>query len=134
MYWSSTGRLVLIAPLDLALPERLTQADWTGFRFIVRESGSGTRYILANYLDAMGLKLDTRNIVMELPSNEAVRGVVEAGLGVSLQSELVAQRAIRAGLLQGRDIGLPPRSFYLLRLKERSGTRAEQAFSDICQN
>jgi DNA-binding transcriptional LysR family regulator len=82
----------------------------------------------------MDLKLDGGNIVMELPSNESVRGVVEAGLGVSLQSELVAQRAIRAGLLQGQDIGLPPRSFYLVRLKERSGTRAEQAFMDICKD
>lgn len=127
-------RLVLIAPLDLTLPETLIRADWAGFRFIVREAGSGTRHILEDHLAAMDLRLDAGNIVMALPSNEAVRGVVEAGLGVSLQSELVARRAIRAGLLQGRDIGLPPRSFYLLRLKERGGTRAEQAFGDICKS
>ncbi|MCR6660147.1 MAG: LysR family transcriptional regulator [Asticcacaulis sp.] len=131
-------RLVLIAPMGLNLPHPLTPADWAGFRFIVREPGSGTRHILEDHLATMGLRLDAGNdagnIVMELPSNEAVRGVVEAGLGVSLQSELVAQRAIRAGLLQGMDIGLAPRSFYLLRLKERSGTRAEQAFMDICKD
>ena len=127
-------RLVLIAPIGFSLPQPLTPADWAGFRFIVREPGSGTRHILEDHLAAMGLRLDASNIVMELPSNEAVRGVVEAGLGVSLQSELVAQRAIRAGLLKGMDIGLAPRSFYLLRLKERSGTRAEQAFMDICKN
>lgn len=126
-------RMVLIAPIGFSLPVKLTSAHWAGFRFIVRESGSGTRHILEDHLAAMGLRLDAGNIVMELPSNEAVRGVVEAGLGVSLQSELVAQRAIRAGLLQGRDIGLAPRAFYLLRLKERSGTRAEQAFMDICK-
>jgi DNA-binding transcriptional LysR family regulator len=126
-------RMVLIAPIGLSLPVKLTSAHWAGLRFIVRESGSGTRHILEDHLAAMGLRLDAGNIVMELPSNEAVRGVVEAGLGVSLQSELVAQRAIRAGLLQGRDIGLAPRAFYLLRLKERSGTRAEQAFMDICK-
>jgi DNA-binding transcriptional LysR family regulator len=126
-------RLVLIAPIGFALREPLTQADWADFRFIVREAGSGTLHILEDYLGGMNLKLNAGNIVMELPSNEAVRGVVEAGLGVSLQSELVAQRAIRAGLLHGRDIGLPPRSFYLVRLKERGGTRAEQAFMDICR-
>jgi DNA-binding transcriptional LysR family regulator len=126
-------QLVLIAPIGFLLPEKLTRADWARFRFIVREAGSGTRHILDNYLVSMGLTLDTGNIVMELPSNEAVRGVVEAGLGVSLQSELVAQRAIRAGMLQGRDIGLAPRAFYLLRLKERSGTRAEQGFMNICE-
>jgi DNA-binding transcriptional LysR family regulator len=127
-------RLVLIAPVGMVLPHTLTPADWAGFRFIVREPGSGTRHILEDHLATMDLKLDGGNIVMELPSNESVRGVVEAGLGVSLQSELVAQRAIRAGLLQGQDIGLPPRSFYLVRLKERSGTRAEQAFMDICKD
>ncbi|MFT4077343.1 MAG: LysR family transcriptional regulator [Asticcacaulis sp.] len=126
-------RLVLIAPMAQSLPEPLQPADWAGFRFIVREPGSGTRHILADHLEAMGLKLEADNIVMELPSNESVRGVVEAGLGVSLQSELVAQRAIRAGLLQGVDVGLPPRAFYLIRLKERSGTRAEKAFMDICR-
>lgn len=127
-------RLVLIAPMGLNLPQSLTPADWAGLRFIVREPGSGTRHILEDHLAAMGLRLNAGNLVMELPSNEAVRGVVEAGLGVSLQSELVAQRAIRSGLLQGVDIGLSPRSFYLLRLKERSGTRAEQAFMDICKS
>ena len=127
-------RLVLIAPTGLSLPETLAPADWAGFRFIVREPGSGTRHILADYLSGIGLKLDAGNIVMELPSNEAVRGVVEAGLGVSLQSELVAQRAIKSGLLQGVDIGLAPRSFYLVRLKERSGTKAEKAFIEICRN
>jgi DNA-binding transcriptional LysR family regulator len=127
-------RLVLIAPMGLNLPQSLTPADWAGLRFIVREPGSGTRHILEDHLAAMGLRLNAGNLVMELPSNEAVRGVVEAGLGVSLQSELVAQRAIRAGLLQGMDIGLASRAFYLLRLKERSGTRAEQAFMDICKN
>ncbi len=126
-------RLMLIAPMGLSLPQALTPADWAAFRFIVREPGSGTRHILEDYLGAMELKLDAGNIVMELPSNEAVRGVVEAGLGVSLQSELVAQRAIRAGLLQGIDIGLASRAFYLARLKERSGTKAEKAFIEMCQ-
>ena len=127
-------KLVLISPMGQSVPDRLTQADWAGLRFVVREPGSGTRHILADYLSGLGLKLDAGNIVMELPSNEAVRGVVEAGLGVSLQSELVAQRAIRSGLLQGVDIGLAPRPFFLLRLKERSGTRAEKAFIEICRN
>jgi len=127
-------RLVLIAPVSQTLPTNLTPSDWAAFRFIVREPGSGTRHILEDHLAAIGLTLGAAHIVMELPSNESVRGVVEAGLGVSLQSELVARRAVRAGLLQGVDIGLLPRPFYLIRLKERSGTRAEKAFMEICKD
>ncbi|MGA9658798.1 MAG: LysR family transcriptional regulator [Asticcacaulis sp.] len=126
-------RLILISPADMVLPDTLTKTDWASFRFVVRERGSGTRHILEAHLADMGLRLEASQIVMELPSNEAVRGIVEAGLGVSLQSELVARRALRAGLIQSRDVGLAPRPFYLIRLKERGMTRVESAFASICE-
>ncbi|MDV6330208.1 LysR family transcriptional regulator [Asticcacaulis sp. 201] len=117
--------MLLILPLGRAVPS--TVAEWAAARFVVREAGSGTRLMLADHLKGMGLTLDAGNIVMELPSNEAVRTAVEAGAGLSLISALVANRAVRAGLLQGHDIGLPPRDFYVLRRRERGQTRAETA-------
>lgn len=126
--------VVLALPPQHALAQKaeLTPDDWAGLRFVVRERGSGTRAILGDHLAQMGLALDAGNVVMELPSNEAVRGAVEAGAGASVLSGLVAQRAARAGLLVCREIGLAPRPFYLIRMKERSGTRAEQAFMAAC--
>lgn len=116
-------RLMLVLPNGVSIPQSVS--DWAMLKFVVREPGSGTRARLSDHLAAMGLRLDARNIALELPSNEAVRGAVEAGAGASLLSELVAQRAVHIGDVQGVDIGLPPRPFYALRLKERSGTRAE---------
>jgi len=51
--------------------------------FIVREPGSGTRTALQEYLDEHRIK---PNFVMEMPSNEAIKQAVMAGMGVSLLS------------------------------------------------
>ncbi len=51
--------------------------------FIVREPASGTRTALQEYLDQHRLK---PSFVMEMPSNEAIKQAVMAGMGVSLLS------------------------------------------------
>ena len=51
--------------------------------FIVREPASGTRTALQEYLDRHRLK---PSFVMEMPSNEAIKQAVMAGMGVSLLS------------------------------------------------
>jgi len=122
-------RMLLVLPNTATPPS--TPEDWAAMRFVVREPGSGTRALLAAHLAGMGLRLDAHNVALELPSNEAVRGAVEAGAGASLLSELVVQRALRGGDVQGVDIGLSPRPFHALRLRERSGTRAETEFLKV---
>ena len=54
---------------------------------IVREKGSGTRAVVNQYLKQAGLTESDLNIVMELGSTEAIKAVVEAGLGVSIISK-----------------------------------------------
>ena len=51
---------------------------------------------------------------MELPSNEAVRAAVEAGLGATVISASVAAPSIEAGLLHQVNFRLPEREFYVL--------------------
>ena len=51
--------------------------------FIVREPASGTRSALQEYLDQHRLK---PSFIMEMPSNEAIKQAVMAGMGVSLLS------------------------------------------------
>ncbi len=121
----------LAVPQDhpLAGAHDLNTDDWAGLRFIVREPGSGTRAILQAHLGGMGLALDSGNIAMELPSNEAIRGAVAAGLGVAVLSSLVIDTATGVRRLP---TGIAPRAFSLIRMKERSATRAETAFADTC--
>jgi LysR family transcriptional regulator, low CO2-responsive transcriptional regulator len=51
--------------------------------FIVREPASGTRTAMQEFLDAHRLR---PSFVMEMPSNEAIKQAVMAGMGVSLLS------------------------------------------------
>ncbi|MGH7057508.1 MAG: LysR substrate-binding domain-containing protein, partial [Acetobacteraceae bacterium] len=63
-------------------PERLRESGW-----VIREPGSGTRSVFEGALAAHGISLSELPVVLELPSNEAVRAAVEAGAGATAVSE-----------------------------------------------
>jgi len=107
-------------------PADLPGADW-----VLREPGSGTRSIFESWLTEAGLAPASLPIALELPSNEAIRGAVEAGAGATVISRLVADGGLRAGTLVQVGLDLPKRRFYRLRHKERHVTHAEQAFAAL---
>jgi DNA-binding transcriptional LysR family regulator len=73
--------------------------------FIVREPESGTRTALQEYLDEHHLQ---PSFVMEMPSNEAIKQAVMAGLGVSLLSLHTIGLEWRQGLIAAPAVeGLP---------------------------
>jgi DNA-binding transcriptional LysR family regulator len=105
----------------------LTHGDLIEGEWILRERGSGTRSVLENALSQLGIDPDTLRIQLELPSNEAVRAAVEAGLGATAISASVAAPSIEAGLLHQVDFPLPVREFHVLRHRERYQSRAAEA-------
>ncbi len=73
--------------------------------FIVREPGSGTRTALQEYLDEHRLR---PSFIMEMPSNEAIKQAVMAGMGVSLLSLHTIGLEWRSGLIAAPAVeGLP---------------------------
>lgn len=100
-------------------PERLRETAW-----IMREEGSGTRAAF----EALSPGLE---VVLELPSNEAVLAAVEAGGGAAVVSERAAGPHLAAGLLARAGVELPPRSFKALRHRERHGSGAARALLDL---
>ena len=66
-------------------------------------------------------------VAMELPSNDAVRAAVEAGMGATVISASVVASAIEAGLLFRVKLDLPERAFYVLRHRERAPGHAAEA-------
>jgi len=125
--------MVLIAAAGHPLAKRgaARAADLAAARWVVREAGSGTRAILEAAVSKLGIDTQKLDVALELPSNEAVRGAVEAGSGLTIISKVVVAALLRAKSLVVLDVDLPKRSFFLLRHKERYGTRAEQAFIDV---
>jgi DNA-binding transcriptional LysR family regulator len=106
---------------------RLTPADLREGDWVLREPGSGTRSVFENAVSELGLDPRALRIQLELPSNEAVRAAVEAGLGATAISASVAAPSIEAGLLQQVNFRLPERQFYALRHRDRYRSRAAEA-------
>jgi DNA-binding transcriptional LysR family regulator len=78
--------LVLVMPANHELaskrnvsPHVLAQQAW-----ILREEGSHTRQVLLEYLQERGHPLSALTVAMELNSPEAIKGAIEAGLGISV--------------------------------------------------
>lgn len=67
--------------------------------YISRESGSGTREFADQYLRQCKVMPEDLNIVMELGSLEAIKGVVETGLGISIVSRATATKERKLGTL-----------------------------------
>jgi DNA-binding transcriptional LysR family regulator len=104
----------------------LLDVDW-----VLREPGSGTRSGFERALEAISLSVHELRVALELPSNEAVRAAVEAGMGAAVMSASVAAPSIEAGLLRQVDFALPERCYYALRHAERYRSRASEALMDI---
>jgi DNA-binding transcriptional LysR family regulator len=102
--------------------EQLIEGEW-----VLREPGSGTRSAFEAALQDMGIPLGALNIALELPSNEAVRAAVEAGLGATAISASVAAPGIEAGLLHHVPFVLPERDFFVVRHAQRQRSKAAAA-------
>jgi DNA-binding transcriptional LysR family regulator len=128
----ATDEMVLVAGTKspkktvVTNPSDLVQLDW-----VLREAGSGTRQVFEAALRGFGLDPAKLKIVLELPSNEAVRSAVEAGAGATVLSRLVAAPGLAAGTLAELPIPFPERHFVALRHGDRHRSHAERAFLDL---
>lgn len=105
----------------------VTPADLASLEWVLREPGSGTRSAFEQALDGFGVPAASLRVVLELPSNEAVRAAVEAGMGATAISASVAAPSLEAGLLHQVPLTLPERDFHVLRHSERYHSRAADA-------
>ena len=115
--WAERGRLT---------PDDLLAAEW-----VLREPGSGTRSVFEGAVTRLGLNSAALRVCLELPSNEAVRSAVEAGMGATAISASVAAPSIESGLLQRVDFHLPDRGFHVLQHRERYRSCAADALLSI---
>ena len=97
------------------------------FGFVIRESGSGTRSAMEDYLREW--RIDPR-IEMELASNETIKQVVMSGMGVSFLSLHGIGLELRSGLIGVPDIeGLPlVRSWQVVHTSSKMLSPSAEAF------
>lgn len=124
---------VICSPkFPLARYRELAPAQLLEHPFISREPGSGTREVTDDYLRKAGVAPQALNLVMELGSPEALKGVVETGLGFAIVSRTSVLKEKSLGSLVA--IPLNPRLTRTLAMvypKEKFRSRLVNAFVEF---
>jgi len=103
------------------------------YPFICREEGSGTREVIAAYLREVGNDAEL-DVSMELGSPEAVKGAVEAGMGISIVSRATVQKELRLGTLVAISLNPPlERPFTFVRQKQKFRLRTMEELLEFAQ-
>jgi len=100
--------------------------------YVSRESGSGTRDFADQYFRQSGVAPEDLNIIMELGSGEAIKGVVETGAGVSIMSRARVVKELKLGALVA--IPLAPRlirTFSFVHPREKFRSRLLTTFVEF---
>jgi DNA-binding transcriptional LysR family regulator len=129
-------QLVVVVPPGhaWAAAEDLSAAELAAADWVLREAGSGTRSVFEQALADRGVDVALLRVVLELPSNEAVRGAVEAGLGATAMSASVVASSLEVGLLQQVRLALPARDFVAVHHAERGLSPAAQRFWNLIRD
>jgi len=118
----------------LAKAKKVSAAEVASEPFISREPGSGTREVADQYFQQNGVSPDAINVVMELGSPEAIKGVVETGLGVSILSRSTVAKELKLGVLVAVPLDPPLiRSLSVVTPKDRFRSRLLATFVEFAK-
>lgn len=93
--------------------------------YICREEGSGTREVILEHMIENGMSASDLNISLELGSPEAIKGAVEAGMGVSIISRATISKELQLGTLVALNLEPPlERPFSFVHQKQKFRLRA----------
>lgn len=122
-----TDKMVLIVPPGhpLAEEEVVPVKKIADYPFICREEGSGTREVMLESMQQAGINSNDLNLSMELGSLEAIKGAVEAGMGVSVLSSATIEKELKLGTLVAIKLDPPvERPFSFVHQKQKFKVRA----------
>ena len=129
--------LVLIVPPNhkLAQQDVVSLEEITRYPFICREEGSGTREVMIESMHAAGINNADLSVSMELGSLEAIKGAVEAGMGVSVLSSATIEKELKLGSLVAIKLDPPlTRPFSFVHQKQKFRVRAMDELLNFARN
>ncbi len=133
-------QLLVIMPNNhkLSSASTLQVKDILGQPFICRESGSGTQEAITNYVEKQSPD-SLLDVCFELSSPEAIKGAVEAGMGISIVSRASIDKELKLGTLTA--VELSPkleRPFSFVRQRYKFKSRAADELlgfaQEFCKN
>jgi DNA-binding transcriptional LysR family regulator len=126
---------VIVSPQHpLAKAKSVTPKQLLAYPYVSRESGSGTREFTDLYFRKAGVNPAELSVAMELGSPEALKGVVETGLGFAILSKATVAKEQKLGELVA--VPLTPkllRSLSLVYPKEKFRSRLVNTFVEFAQ-
>jgi DNA-binding transcriptional LysR family regulator len=105
------------------------------YPLITRESGSGTRQVTDQYFEKAGIRTESLNVVMELGSPEALKGLVATGLGFTILSRATVSKETRLGQLVAVPLSPPlMRHLSVVYPKEKFRSRLVNTFVEFAKD
>ncbi|WP_325435836.1 LysR family transcriptional regulator [Pseudomonas nitroreducens] len=132
--WMADELLLVVAPdHPLAAAESVTLQDLTAARWVLRESGSGTR---VNFEQQVLPRLGSVNAPLEVSNAEAIKQLVASGFGIGCLSQRVVQAELVRGELVQLDNPLGPlrRTFFRALHIDKYPTAGLRRFLDYAQD
>lgn len=131
--WQEDELVVFCSPTHpLARRKKLSEKDLLGARWILRESGSGTRQTFDR---AMAGLLSQIDVGLELEHTEAIKRAVEADLGISCLSRVALSEAFARGSLI--PLKVPQRNlrrhFYFILHRQKYLSSAIENWMALCE-
>ena len=129
--------LVVVLPPEheLVNEKSISAKKLLNYPFICREEGSGTREVIVEHLRAQGLGKHALKACLELGSPEAVKGAIEAGMGVSILSSVSVAKELKLGTLKTVPLNPPlNREFSFVRQRQKFRVRTMEELLEFAQN
>ncbi|GAA0182731.1 selenium metabolism-associated LysR family transcriptional regulator [Clostridium sediminicola] len=103
---------------------------------ILREEGSGSRYLIEKNLKEIGFAAKKLNIISEVSSNEAIKKMIKLNIGSSFISELAIKEEIETGSIIPVEVSdlVLERNFYFICHKKRFLSPLNNTFKDFVLN
>ena len=116
-------QLVVVAPPDHELVKRGSPVqvnEISQYPFVSREEGSGTREVIMQYLLQQQVNPGDMNFTLELGSPEAIKGAVEAGMGIAIMSRSIIEKELKLKTLCALQLDPPlSRPFSFVRQRQK---------------
>lgn len=129
--------LVAVVPAghELANEKTINVKKMLNFPFICREEGSGTREVIVEYLKSQGLGKHALKACLELGSPEAVKGAIEAGMGISILSSVSVSKELKLGMLKTIPLDPPlSREFSFVRQRQKFRVRTMEELLEFARS
>jgi DNA-binding transcriptional LysR family regulator len=130
--------LVVVAAPDHELAKRggkVKAAEIVNYPFVSREEGSGTRDVIMQYLIDEHVNPAEMEFCLELGSPEAIKGAVEAGMGITIISRSIIGKELKLNTLCELQLDPPlSRPFSFVRQRQKFRVTVMEELLEFAQS